>query len=144
MADVAAPTRTPPTLDAHFRLDVYVPMTTLNQRQNRVTQWLGHVIPGDIDIPTRQSRFLEESTELVQAGGMSRELAHRIVDYVYDREVGDVSQEIGGVMVTLCAAAGAMGYSVEAEFDRELERIHHPEVVAKVRKRQAEKRAAGL
>ncbi len=43
--------------------------------------------------------------ELVQAVGTSREDALRLVEYVYTRPVGELRQEIGGVMVTLAALA---------------------------------------
>lgn len=57
----------------------------------------------------RASRFIEEALELVQAQGMSRERAKRILYYVYDRPVGEPKQEVGGVCVTLAGLCQAMG-----------------------------------
>jgi hypothetical protein len=52
--------------------------------------------------------FLEEALELCRVNGMKQEEAHKAVDYVYGLEkLGSISQEIGGVMVTLAALAGA-------------------------------------
>lgn len=70
----------------------------------------------------RNHRFLEESLELVQALGCTASEAHQLVDYVYGRPVGEPTQEVGGVMVTLaglCAAAGIDGASAgELELER--------------------------
>lgn len=73
--------------------------------QERINKWMiacfGIIITGDVK--ERNHRFFEEATELVQAKGMSREDAHMLVDYTYNRPVGDPFQEVGGVMVTLAA-----------------------------------------
>lgn len=55
----------------------------------------------------RGHRFLEESLELVQALGGTREEALQLVDYVFGRPVGEPRQEVGGVMVTLAALCNA-------------------------------------
>lgn len=93
---------------------------------------------------TRLLRFLEEAVELVQAGGLSLEDQLHILRVVNAREAGEFGQEIGGVMVTLYLAAEVHGFSVEAEEDREIERIHTPEVMDRCIRRQAEKKAQGL
>jgi hypothetical protein len=51
----------------------------------------------------RNKRFLEEALELVQSLSLSREDAHKLVDYVYGRPSGEPKQEVGGVMTTLAA-----------------------------------------
>jgi hypothetical protein len=56
--------------------------------------------------------------------------------------MGDPAQEAGGVMVTLSVAAAASGIDLELASLAEADRIETPEVVAKVRRRQAEKREA--
>ena len=45
-------------------------------------------------------------------------------------------------MVTIYAAAGALGIDAQTAFESEMKRIQQPEVIERVRKRQAEKRAA--
>lgn len=92
------------------------------------------------DMVERSFRFLEEALELVQSVGCTKEQSLALVDYVYNRPVGDTRQEIGGVMVTLHAFACAADINVEAEAIIELERVDNPETIAKIRKKQASKR----
>jgi hypothetical protein len=67
-------------------------------------------------------RFLEEALELAQASGCSREDAHRLVDYVFSRNIGQAELEAGGVMVTLAALCSACGIDMDQAANRELER----------------------
>lgn len=73
--------------------------------QQEVDEWLiacfGETIARDKT--ERNHRFLEEALELVQAGGCTVSEAHQLVDYVFNRPIGDLPQEIGGVMNTLAA-----------------------------------------
>lgn len=87
----------------------------------------------------RNHRFLEESLELVQACGASREEALQLVDYVFGRPVGEKHQEVGGVMVTLAALCGAQGLDMCAAGEQELCRIQEPEVMERIRAKQATK-----
>jgi hypothetical protein len=64
------------------------------------------------------------------------------VDYVFARPVGEAGQEIGGCMVTIYAAASALGVDADAVLEAELARIQRPEVVERCRRRQDEKRTA--
>lgn len=72
----------------------------------------------------RAARFLEEALELVQAVGLDRASAAALVDYVYDREIGEPFQELGGVMITVLGLAENLGLEAEdaakAEFMRAL------------------------
>ena len=96
------------------------------------------------DVRERLRRFLEEALELVQSLGLPRETAHRLVDYVYDRPVGNPDQEVGGVGVTLGVLCSVVSIDMEECFDVELDRILQPEVMEKVRAKQAAKIAAGV
>jgi hypothetical protein len=87
----------------------------------------------------RAFRFFEEAAELVQASGMTREEAHQQVDYTFDRPVGKPEQELGGVMVTLAAWAGTHDLSMEGEGGKELARIDTPEMIDRIRAKQASK-----
>lgn len=87
----------------------------------------------------RCHRFLEEAVELCQAVGTTKEEALMLVDYVYDREVGQIHQEVGGVMVTLAIMAEAINVDLSAAALQELTRISAPEVQDKIRKKQASK-----
>jgi hypothetical protein len=66
-------------------------------------------------------RFLEEALELAQAIGCSNHDAHRLVDYVFSRDVGLPELEVGGVMVTLAGLCAAAGIDMNEAGDRELE-----------------------
>lgn len=85
----------------------------------------------------RNHRFLEESLELVQSTGCTRSEAHQLVDYVFDRPVGEPVQELGGVMVTLAALAEAHDMQMFYCGERELHRCWTK--VDKIRAKQATK-----
>src|SRR6185312_5264384 len=70
----------------------------------------------------RSFRFLEEALELAQAVGTTREEALKLVDYVYSRPIGQVGQEIGGVMVTLAGVATVCAELVNSCAEDELAR----------------------
>ena len=109
--------------------------------QQRVQPWLLECFGAAIaaDRVERNHRFLEESLELVQALGCTASEAHQLVDYVFGRPVGDPPQEVGGVMVTLAALCLANGLDMHDAGEVELARISAPELVAKIRAKQAAK-----
>jgi hypothetical protein len=111
--------------------------------QHKVATWANEVL-GDsaTDVPERALRFVEEALELAQAVGVDVETAHKLVDYVFGRPAGEPAQEIAGSMVTLYAAASALGIDADEAFYAELSRIQRPVVIERVRRRQHEKRAA--
>lgn len=92
----------------------------------------------------RGLRLLEEVLELCQTQGMGKDQLHALVEYVYARPVGKAPQEVGGVMVTLAAMVSALGYDLTTCTRLELDRIHTDEVVERCRRRQSEKRDAGM
>lgn len=75
------------------------------------------------NLPVRALRTLEETTELAQALGLSREQAHLCIDRVYDKPIGDAKQEVGGVMVTLNVLCESMGEDSEALYEQEVRRV---------------------
>lgn len=93
--------------------------------QARVQPWMMECFGTEIasDRMERNHRFFEEATEAVQANRMTRSEAHQLVDYTYDRPVGELHQEIGGVMVTLAALCLASGEDMHAAGETELARI---------------------
>lgn len=91
------------------------------------------------DMDERNKRFLEESLELVQSTGLDRAQAHNLVDYVYDRSIGEPHQEVGGVMITLAALCLAQGLEMYTEGERELTRIW--DKIDKIKVKQAAKPA---
>ncbi|OOW07220.1 hypothetical protein MF6394_02165 [Pseudomonas sp. MF6394] len=111
--------------------------------QSRVAPWLvecfGEVIAQDTQ--ERNQRFLEEALELVQACGATSDEAHQLVDYVFGRDVGKQSQEVGGVMVTLAALCHAHKLAMHQCGEAELDRISCPDVMARIREKQKGKPA---
>ncbi len=59
---------------------------------------------------TRALRVLEEAAELAQACGVPAETAKQCVNVVYDRPVGDVTQEVGGVLMTIFMFVRSLGF----------------------------------
>lgn len=100
--------------------------------QLTIHQWVQHCF-GEPDIHERACRFLEEANELFQAVGGTVDDAHKLVDYVFNRPVGEPFQEVGGVMTTLGALCGVADISLGHAAWSEAERIHTPEVIDKVR-----------
>ena len=92
--------------------------------QRRVAQWIEACFPAYActDLEERIHRFLEESLELAQAVGCSREDAHRLVDYVFSRPADQPEREVGGVMVTLAALCSVANLDMDRAGDAELAR----------------------
>ncbi|WP_262027606.1 hypothetical protein [Microvirga sp. Mcv34] len=107
--------------------------------QERVLLWLLACFGEEIanDKIERNHRFFEEATEAVQAAGMTRSECHQLVDYVFDRPVGELFQEVGGVMNTLAALCLAHGIQMNAAAETELARVWTK--VEKIRAKQAAK-----
>ena len=92
--------------------------------QFRINEWMQGCFGPDIsaDVMERNHRFLEEALELVQSRGCTAEEAHMLVDYVFNRPVGDPHQEVGGVMVTLAALCNAARLDMDRAAEEELSR----------------------
>ena len=109
--------------------------------QSSVKHWLlecfGEMIANNIE--ERNHRFLEESLELVQSTGCTASEAHQLVDYVFNRPVGEPTQEVGGVMVTLAALCLANKLNMYDAGETELSRINQPESMLKIRAKQEAK-----
>ncbi len=107
--------------------------------QARVLPWLLECFGEEIasNREERNHRFLEEALELVQACGTTADEAHALVDYVYGRPVGEASQEVGGVMLTLAALCLANGLDMDAAGATELERVWGK--IDQIRRKQAAK-----
>lgn len=111
--------------------------------QARILPWLlecfGEAIASDST--ERNHRFLEEALELVQACDCTPDEAHKLVDYVFGRRVGERAQEVGGVMVTLAALCLAQGLDMHQAGETELSRITQPVMVELIREKQKAKPA---
>lgn len=109
--------------------------------QERVAPWMQTCFGAEIsaDMLERCDRFTEEGLELVQSLGYSSDRAHALVGYVFDRPIGEPSQEVGGAMVTLAALCLAAGLDMHVNGETELARINQPEIITKIRTKQAAK-----
>ena len=110
--------------------------------QDRVWGWLGRCFTREVveNITERCDRALEEHLELLQSLGYDRDRIPALVDYVYGRPPGEPVQEVGGVMVTLAALCSVVGVDVEIAAEEEIDRISKPEVMLRIREKQASKR----
>ena len=93
--------------------------------QTRVHLWMCATFPSKVidSKEERAMRFLEESLELVQALGLTQAQALAVAMHVFGRPVGYVSQEIGGVMVTLAALCHTADDDMRLSGERELARV---------------------
>lgn len=95
-------------------------------RQAAVHAWCAAAFgpPHAASVETRALRLVEEAIEAAQAANCDPYTLHLLVNRVYARPVGELSQELGGVGVTLLALAHAHGvdadYCERFEFDRVL------------------------
>jgi len=118
-----------------------IPASPVAGFQNRVANWMVECFTPEItkDIVERNHRFLEESLELVQSLGCTLSESHQLVDYVFNRPIGEPYQEVGGVMVTLAALCNAAGLQMMDNGETELTRISMPEIIEKIRLKQSVK-----
>lgn len=91
----------------------------------RVGRWTTDCFGEEIahDKVERIHRFMEEALELAQSVGCDKETVLQLVDYVYNRPVGEMNQEIGGVVVTLAALCFAYDLDMSDLGEDELTRV---------------------
>ncbi|WP_426235769.1 Lar family restriction alleviation protein [Pararhizobium sp. DWP1-1-3] len=95
------------------------------------------------DVEERRARFAEEVNETLQAFGMSREDMHRLVDYSWDRPVGEPAKEIGAALLTLTSLCVIAGYDLMACGEADLEKLQRPETIARIRAKRATRHGRG-
>ncbi len=119
--------------DLTKRLENPQRQNTVGSFQGRTTEWskvcLGEGVLYNKD--ERNHRLLEESLEIVQAAGCTRSEAHQLVDYVFSRPVGDLPQEIGGVMNCLALLCTAHDLDMMKCAEDELDRVW--QIIEKIR-----------
>jgi hypothetical protein len=82
--------------------------------QRRVVNWAVECFAQPLATENRcerYQRFYEEATELAQLE-LSREQAHAIVDWKYDRPPGVVEDEVGGTLITLALLCSHHGFNM--------------------------------
>ncbi len=95
----------------------------MDRAQNDAWAWLEKAFPdspGNRDIPTRALIHLEESIELAQSVGISKEKVYQQVERTYSRPPGEPLQEAAGSLFTLLLCFTAMGTYAKQEFYKEL------------------------
>lgn len=95
------------------------------------------------DVPERLARFMEEVNETCQAFGMTREDAHRLVDYTYDRPAGEPAKEIGAAMLTLTSLCVVAGYDLMTCAEADLEKLQRPETIDRIRAKRSTRHGRG-
>ncbi|MFK3846647.1 hypothetical protein [Stenotrophomonas sp. NPDC078853] len=111
--------------------------------QAGVAEWARKCFDASLyrNMTERGDRLLEEVLELLQSKGYDSVRVRTLVNYVYGRPVGEPAQEVGGVMVTLAAFCSVAGLNMKDAGAVELARIAQPEVMDKIRRKQALKNA---
>lgn len=104
---------------------MYLDTLTYGQVQDEFEKWCRSTF-GDIYTDSKEERahrFFEEATELIQSGSVTREMAHKIVDVVFNKPIEqDIGKEFAGVMVTFAGLAYAYDinyfhvYTTEREY----------------------------
>jgi hypothetical protein len=126
---------------AELRAQMLVDQVANPSFQDRVKPWMMTCFGAEIsaDKVERGDRVLEEVFELLQAVGYDPARVLALRDYVWGRAIGDPPQETGGVMVTLAAFCLAHGLDMHQAGETELARINQPDIVLKIRAKQAAK-----
>lgn len=122
-----------------IRALIPTPTPEVTTFQDAVRKWLLACFGEEIanDKIERNHRFLEEALELVQACGCTQSEAHQLVDYVFGRPLGEIGQEVGGVMNTLAALCLAHDRDMMVDGETEMRRVWT--MVEKIRAKQAAK-----
>jgi len=107
--------------------------------QERITIWarVCFIRTGIENNAERAYRFAEEAIELVQSFDVSVEDMHKLVDYVYNRPVGETDQEVGGTYTTLAVLSSINNLKIDECATTELDRIWMN--IPKIRKRNETK-----
>lgn len=102
-----------------------VMISARNRRQRDAVEWAvkSFGFAHTNSVPQRAVRFLEEAIELYQAAGGDLDMAHKLLDFVFGRPVGDIGQELGGVGLTTLLLAAAAHRNADDEELREIQRV---------------------
>jgi len=120
---ILTPTITEAVTAVYAMLDQVPPS---NDPQQRIGSWVVDVygMASLLDLMERGYRCIEEVLELGQVLGVPPSMVSTIMNRVYKRPVGDLRQEVSGVVLTAMALAEAAGFRVDDVVADELHRIH--------------------
>lgn len=91
----------------------------------------------------RALRAAEEMIELAQAMDVDAETLHMLIVHVYSRPTGMISQEIGGVLVTMAVLCDSLGLTMQICYETEAIRLLRMDT-DKLRQRNKAKEDAGF
>lgn len=134
--------KTNPDVSNDLRAYVYQAATELlGTFQQRCGAWAVNTFGEEAasNLTLRRHRFTEESLELVQSLGGTKEEVLQLVDYVFGRPKGEPYQEVGGAMTTLAVLCRAADLDMIQDGYTELFRVSDPEVAAKIRQKHLNK-----
>jgi hypothetical protein len=99
--------------------------TARDDRQQQVAEWCAAAFGAEhqASVPQRGLRMLEEAIEAYQATNGDPAVAHKLIDYIFAKEPGELFQELGGLGVTTLALAAAAGMSADNAEQTEVERV---------------------
>jgi NTP pyrophosphatase (non-canonical NTP hydrolase) len=118
----------------------YLIVNGLDFQKDRTLNWLKVVFDDrNNDREERILRLLEEVMELAQAEGVKDYQVAQLQDQVFNKPVGEISQELGGVLVTLGSYLACTNQDPNMAYEREFARCEQPELVEKIRKKHDEK-----
>jgi hypothetical protein len=114
--------------------------------QDTLLHWHKKVFGADSYMDTRERalRLYEEATEVAQVVGVPLNDLQRQLEDTYARPVGKIHQELGGVFVTFLLMCINQGENALQCLQDEHARINLPEMIEKIQRSQAEKKAKGF
>lgn len=121
--------------------EMMFPMSTFQGRLRAIHDRLFEGDPTDTE--ERTDRFFEEATETAQAFGMDVDDAHRLVDYVFTRPVGERKKEVGAAFVTLTSLCIVADIDVMECAEADLEKLGRPESIERIRKKRSTRHGRG-
>lgn len=116
-------------------------MISLRFMQRLNFGWLRRCFSDNVAISTQERaiRLFEEVAELNQAEHVPLEILQAQLAHTYSREIGELKQEGGGVMVCLLGWAEAREFDLQDLWETEFNRINDPEMIVKIREKHAYK-----
>ncbi len=110
---------------------------------NRIAAWVRSRLGTEVlmDRQERAARLVEEAIELAQAEGVPEIRVVNIARRAYERPVGEVEQEVGGIGVCILAYCYAADLDFLALTDREVKRIEKVPAEVSLAKHNAKAKA---
>lgn len=94
--------------------------------QARIKQWIIQTLGNNVyqDKRERALRIVEEAIEVCQACEVNPAYIQRLIAHVYAKPVGEIRQEVGGVLFTALAMCENIGADYKVILQNEIERAY--------------------